>query len=86
MYLTDLTFVEDGNKDTKDGLINFNKRSQLYNVIAQIQQYQIVAYNFKTEKYLISFLTELPHNNEEELYQISLVREPRNTESKRDLL
>lgn len=29
MYLTDLTFIEEGNKDVIDGLINFSKRRYL---------------------------------------------------------
>ena len=45
MYLTDLTFIEDGNKDLTDtGLINFNKRKQIANVIREIIQYQQTPY------------------------------------------
>jgi hypothetical protein len=41
MFLTDLTFIEDGNSDfTKDKLINFTKRRYVAQVILEIQQYQ----------------------------------------------
>ncbi|CAG8769421.1 2943_t:CDS:2, partial [Ambispora leptoticha] len=43
VYLTDLTFIEDGNPDTlkKDrALINFSKRMKTAEVIREIQQYQ----------------------------------------------
>ncbi len=29
VYLTDLTFIEDGNKDFSNGLINFDKRRKI---------------------------------------------------------
>jgi len=45
LYLTDLTFIEDGNKDsTESGLINFFKRKQIANVIREIIQYQQTPY------------------------------------------
>ena len=41
MFLTDLMFIDTGNKDlTDDGLINFGKRRLVAETIAQIQQYQ----------------------------------------------
>jgi len=45
MYLTDLTFIEDGNKDEVDGLINFDKRRKISFVIREVQQYQLANYN-----------------------------------------
>ena len=44
MYLTDLTFIEDGNPDTVDGLINFVKRRLYANVIRDLQQFQFLEY------------------------------------------
>jgi hypothetical protein len=41
VYLTDLTFIEDGNPDYINELINFSKRSLIYTVIAKIQQFQV---------------------------------------------
>lgn len=42
VYLTDLTFIEDGNPDYVNELINFTKRSLIYTVISKIQQYQVL--------------------------------------------
>jgi hypothetical protein len=48
MYLTDLTFIEEGNKDyvTDYQLINFYKRRLLCNTLTDIQNYQHIGYNF----------------------------------------
>jgi len=48
VYLTDLTFLEDGNKDLVPGtdLINFNKRRKVAAVIAEIHQYQQLWFKF----------------------------------------
>lgn len=41
MYLTDLTFIEEGNPDTIDGgLINFYKCERVAEVLKSIQFYQ----------------------------------------------
>eukprot|EP00013_Stygamoeba_regulata_P000816 CAMPEP_0177639212 /NCGR_PEP_ID=MMETSP0447-20121125/5902_1 /TAXON_ID=0 /ORGANISM="Stygamoeba regulata, Strain BSH-02190019" /LENGTH=1216 /DNA_ID=CAMNT_0019141227 /DNA_START=37 /DNA_END=3683 /DNA_ORIENTATION=+ len=40
VYLSDLTFIEDGNQDEIKGLINFSKRKLLHMVISQLQRYQ----------------------------------------------
>eukprot|EP01104_Vermistella_antarctica_P005909 TRINITY_DN16657_c0_g1_i1.p1 TRINITY_DN16657_c0_g1~~TRINITY_DN16657_c0_g1_i1.p1 ORF type:complete len:1049 (+),score=228.63 TRINITY_DN16657_c0_g1_i1:400-3546(+) len=78
VYLTDLTFIDDGNPDrSKDGLINFSKREMEYNVIAEVQQYQQVKYPFKYVENIAHFLSELPYNNDDELYKLSLRHEPR---------
>jgi hypothetical protein len=42
VYLSDLTFMEDGNAETLEGLININKRRMVYNIIESVQQYQLV--------------------------------------------
>jgi hypothetical protein len=52
VYLTDLTFIEDGNPDYINELINFSKRSLIYTVIAKIQQFQV-----HTFVYMCSMLT-----------------------------
>ena len=75
-YLTDITFIEDGNPDYIQGLINYRKREFVFNVIREIQQYQQQAYKDELV-YIGHFLTELPSNSEEKLYNLSLIREPR---------
>ena len=47
MYLTDLTFVEDGNPNRTGGLINFRKRQLEYNIMVDILQFQDKSYDLK---------------------------------------
>lgn len=85
-YLTDITFIEDGNPDYSHGLINYRKRELVYTVIQEIQQYQQKAYSFELMDGIAFYLTELPNNDEETLYTLSLEREPRNVKSADELL
>jgi len=85
-YLTDITFIEDGNADYMDGLINYRKREMVYGVIRDIQQYQQQAYAFPMVDGIAHYLTELPSNDEETLYALSLLREPRKTQSADELI
>jgi len=79
VYLTDLTFIDDGNPDyLANGLINFGKRELVYGIISEIQQYQQISYPFPYVDNIASFLTDLPSNNDADLYTLSLIREPRN--------
>jgi len=83
VYLTDLTFIEDGNKDYLDDpgttIINFSKRELVYRVIEEIKQYQQTGYDFKALEPIHTFLAQLPNLNEKDLFELSLVREPRKT-------
>lgn len=80
VYLTDLTFTEDGNPDMIDGLINFNKRRLIYRVLSEIEQYQLTPYKIEIQKRILNHLSNLNFCNDEELYNLSLLREPRNSE------
>jgi len=86
-YLTDLTFMEDGNPDTlpskpsKTPLINFAKRELVYNVVRELQLYQQSAYKFPIVEPIYTFLTALPFGDEKDLYELSLLREPRVSET-----
>lgn len=65
VYLTTLTFIQDGNKDMlnkENNMINFGKRQKAAEVIREIKTYQSRPYN----------LTELP--NVQDLIQSSLAR------------
>jgi hypothetical protein len=75
-YLTDITFIEDGNPDWINGLINYRKRELVYSVIREIQQYQQQSYTYEIVN-IAHFLTEFPTNEEESLYELSLQLEPR---------
>jgi len=85
MYLTELTFIEDGNPDLISGpnkklLINFQRHVMVYKAIHELLQYQTKARfgNLIGRKEpVFTFLFELPFLGEEELYKLSLEREPR---------
>jgi len=81
VYLTDLTFIEDGNKDVLNNLINFRKRALISEIVSEIQLYQQLDYPFEMTGQLFHLLLTLPTNvSNDELYQLSLLREPRNAE------
>ncbi len=82
VYLTDLTFVENGNPDFLQGdsqMINFSKRVKIADIIREIQQYQSLPYVFHDVDDIQSYLTagfdSAPSIDEQ--YQLSLTLEPR---------
>src|SRR4051812_24957846 len=77
--LADLTFIEDGNPDYVDGLINFTKRQLLSGVIMKMQTYQQQKYNLHVVDPLRSYLLSYPLLPLEQCYILSLAREPRKT-------
>lgn len=80
MYLTDLTFIEDGHPDflpERADAINFIKYQQLSVVIQDLQQYQQKMYYFEEVPVIQNFLDNLVPVSEEEMYKISLELEPR---------
>jgi len=80
IYLTDLTFIEDGNQNMDGNLVNFDKRYKVAAVIGEIQQYQRIGYDFAPYPQIQYWLTQLETVDEEEAYNISLRVEPRNSE------
>ena len=68
MYLTDLTFIEDGHKDLLEGLINFVKRRQIAGVIREIQQYQQTPYFLQSVPVVKDFLKKVEPMPEEKVY------------------
>lgn len=88
LYLTDLTFVEDGNKDyiqhSKTGklLINWSKRKLVYTTIHQIQLYQNTPYNIipilQIQELIEKKFETVQIISNDELYNISFLREPKN--------
>jgi len=80
-YLTDLTFMEDGNPDfvIHNGvtMINYYKRELVYNTLREIRMFQQSSYTFPVVEPIHSFLTSLPFSEEKELYELSQQREPR---------
>ena len=81
MYLTDITFIEDGNKEFVEHeghkLVNFRKCRLLAAVLKEIQIYQQTPYHLTPITYMQMYLmTEKPPDNEA-LFQLSLKVEPR---------
>jgi son of sevenless-like protein len=86
VYLTDLTFIEDGIPSlTPSDLINFNKRAKTAEVIRDIQQYQNVPYQLlpvpELQEYILSNMQAA--GDVHEMYERSLAVEPREREEEK---
>jgi len=87
VYLTDLTFIEDGIPSVikKTNLINFAKRAKTAEVIRDIQQYQNVPYPLQPvpelQKYILSNMQAA--GDVHEMYDKSLAVEPREREDEK---
>ncbi|KAJ6099191.1 hypothetical protein N7467_000726 [Penicillium canescens] len=86
VYLTDLTFIEDGIPSlTPSELINFNKRAKTAEVIRDIQQYQNVPYLLQPvgelQDYILSNLQGA--GDVHDMYERSLEIEPREREDEK---
>jgi len=82
LYLTDLTFIEDGNPKYIDGLINFEKCRFFANVIRDMQIYQNQRYPLEKCEELYKMLKEIKHLSENEMYEESLKKEERSKKKK----
>jgi len=85
VYLTDLTFIEDGNTNVlkkNNQLINFSKQTKTAEVIREIQQYQNQPYNLNPVKEIADFILRSINEvvDETTLYNMSLILEPRERE------
>jgi len=88
VYLSDLTFIEDGNPNmlrNNDKLINFSKRMKTAEVMRDLQQYQTVPYPFVRVNELQMWLDNELTNSSEilELYDLSTQVEPREREDEK---
>lgn len=87
VYLTDLTFIEDGIPSLikKTSLINFAKRAKTAEVIRDIQQYQNVPYPLQPVPELQDYiLTNMQSAGDvHEMYETSLQVEPREREDEK---
>ena len=77
-FKKDLTFIEDGNPETIDGLINFERLTQVYEVIEKVGGFKENKYTYPIVEPVYSLCKTLPSiNNDKLLYNISLYKEPR---------
>lgn len=87
VYLTDLTFIEDGIPSIikKTDLINFAKRAKTAEVIRDIQQYQNAPYSLQPvpelQDYILSNMQAA--GDVHEMYDKSLMVEPREREDEK---
>ena len=82
VFLTDITFIHDGNKDFVNGLVNWKKVTLIHRVLETISKFQKVPYCFSVENPAYSMLYQLPSQDDECNYQLSLDREPKKIELK----
>ncbi|KAN0031445.1 hypothetical protein ACTFIV_005309 [Dictyostelium citrinum] len=80
VYLTDLTFFEEGNPDFIQGFINFGKRKLIYGSISNVQSFQNTKYNLQPVYQIAKLLKGFKLLEENELYTRSMSFEPRNKE------
>ncbi|DAA73120.1 TPA_exp: Uncharacterized protein A8136_5045 [Trichophyton benhamiae CBS 112371] len=86
VYLTDLTFIEDGIPSlTQSDLINFNKRTKTAEVIRDIQQYQNAPYQLipvpELQEYVLNNMQAA--GDVHDMYERSLEIEPREREDEK---
>jgi hypothetical protein len=77
IYLTDLTFIEDGNPKYVGGKINFVKCKCFAGVIRDLQTYQNTAYQYAKAPELFDMLTGMTPFADDEMYKASLEIEPK---------
>jgi len=75
--LSDLTFIEDGNPDEIEGMVNFAKRTMMIDSVLNLQQYQNIQFKLERVQPLYAMLQQLPFLEYQELYKISTLVEPR---------
>jgi len=83
IYLSDIAFVEEVYKDFLEEnpkLINWEKRQMLYRTIRDIHMQQKQTFLFPSVEPIFTFLTELPRLDDKELYELSIIREPKGSE------
>ncbi|KAK9498271.1 hypothetical protein O3M35_002943 [Rhynocoris fuscipes] len=79
LVLQDLTFVHIGNSDyLSDGVINFSKRWQQFNIVENMKRFKKGTYNFKKNERIIAFFSNFDDFLcEEAMWQISESIKPR---------
>ncbi|KAE8264041.1 hypothetical protein A4X03_0g1235 [Tilletia caries] len=88
VWLTDLTFIEDGNPDrlkTDNRLINFNKRQKTAEVIREIMIYQSTQYNLTPVPLIQQYLEVVlvPSQTQDLMFDQSEKLEPKEREDER---
>ncbi|VDN97464.1 unnamed protein product [Rodentolepis nana] len=84
MYLTDLSFIEEGALDiTEHGLINFCKMRMLAHVLMEIRRYTQTPYMIELRQEVVDYLLDPTRLlSDDQTYEASLTIEPRRTFNK----
>ncbi|KAF9534536.1 ras guanine nucleotide exchange factor domain-containing protein [Crepidotus variabilis] len=89
-FLTNLEFIQVGNKDTlPGGLVNFKKRQKINDVINDIQRWQSQAYNLQSAPLIQNYLSDSLNQfndtkaSSDHFWALSLDREPREREDEK---
>lgn len=82
VFLRDLTFIEDGNPDKINELVNFEKIKLMGSIIQEVKSFQSTKYTFKkneaVSRFLSKSLTAPPSDCEDDtMYTLSVVVEPK---------
>ena len=78
LLLQDLTFIETNPNRVDGGLVSWSKRVKIYESIdGVLNRFQDTEYNLQHVPQITQFIAAQPSHTEEELFQISLDREPR---------
>eukprot|EP01080_Neovahlkampfia_damariscottae_P008145 gene8145-12606_t len=78
IFLTDLTFIDEGNQDFIDDKINFTKVKRVSTIIKNLKVYQQTPFDIHLIEQLQNFFDQLDFRlDEDEMYELSLLREPR---------
>jgi len=83
LYLTTLTFIQDGAPNNIGALVNFRKRQKAAEVIEEIQKWQSKPFNFAKvdliHDYIVDCLKKFDNRPDvsDEFWNLSLEREPR---------
>lgn len=90
VFLTTLTFIQDGSKDTLPGsLVNFRKRQKASEVIQDIQRWQTLPHHFHPLAAVQMYIEESLAKFSEQVdvgdmfWNLSLEREPREREDEK---
>ena len=79
--MKDATFTDDGNENfLEKDVVNYEKISMKYNLIAELSRYQIVGYQFTENQAIQNFLCNLTTLDEKTLYKYSCQCEPRSVD------
>jgi hypothetical protein len=80
IFLTDLTFIEEGNKNFINNLINFEKKRKIANVIHNLRIYQNSEYKYLKIEGFRNIVSKFSFYDSQSLFLLSLKIEPKESD------